>query len=261
MSHEYEYFITTVQHKARISREDAERAARAVLETLAERLSAGEALDLTGELPPELAPWLAADDNAEPFHVGEFIRRVAAREREVDLAAAQRHARAVFDALGRIVSRDEIEDMAAERPKDFEPLIKEAEGRFVQLLPAEDFLQRVADRAATDVDGARRATDAVLTTLAERISGGEVEDLISRLPVELHPPLQRGNELSNGVARRMSLDEFVRRIAEREGVTPDEAREHARAVIATLREAVGEDEFLDVTAQLPLEYAAVAARP
>jgi uncharacterized protein (DUF2267 family) len=59
----------------------------------------------------------------------------------------------------------------------------------------------------------------------------------------------------------MPLEEFVRRVAEREGVTPAEAFEHARAVFATLREAVGEDEFLDVSAQLPLEYAAVEARP
>jgi uncharacterized protein (DUF2267 family) len=59
----------------------------------------------------------------------------------------------------------------------------------------------------------------------------------------------------------MSLDEFVRRVAEREGVTPAEARDHARAVFATLREAVGEEEFRDIRAQLPLEYAALEARP
>jgi len=129
------------------------------------------------------------------------------------------------------------------------------------LVPVEAILSRVADRAALYPDGARRATDAVLATLAERIAGGEVEDLISRLPVDLHPPLREGTALSNGVARKMSLDDFVRRVAEREGVTPAEAREHTRAVFATLREAVGEDEFRDVSAQLPLEYAAVEALP
>jgi uncharacterized protein (DUF2267 family) len=260
VSDEHERFITTVQQKAGISRLEAERATRATLETLAERLSAGEARDLAAELPPELAPWIATEGGAEPFHVDEFIRRVAARE-QVDLATAEQHARAVFDALGRTVSEDEVDDMAAELPNDFQPLIAEAKRRSVHPLPAEAFWQRVADRAALDADSARRATEAVLTTLAERISGGEVEDLISRLPVELHPPLKQGDALSNGVARRMSLDDFLRRIAEREGVTPAEAREHARAVFATLREAVGENEFLDVSAQLPLEYTAVAARP
>lgn len=52
----------------------------------------------------------------------------------------------------------------------------------------------------------------------------------------------------------MSLEAFVRLLAEREGATPDEVPGHARAVIATLREAVGESEYFDVTAQLPDEY-------
>lgn len=260
MSDEHERFVATVQRKAGLSRPEAERAARATLETLAERLSAGEARDLAERLPPELAPWLATNRPAEPLDVDEFVGRVAARE-GVDLAAAEQHARAVFDALGQTVGEDEIDDMAAQLPQDFAPLVGEARRRFVRLLPAREFYARVAERAGVDADGARRATDAVLTTLAERISRGEVDDLISRLPVELHPPLQRGDAESGGAARRMSLDVFLRRIAEREGVTPAEAREHARAVFATLREAVGEHEFLDVASQLPLDYAAIEARP
>jgi uncharacterized protein (DUF2267 family) len=99
----------------------------------------------------------------------------------------------------------------------------------------------------------------VLTTLAERIAGGEVHDLIARLPVEFHGALRGGDAAAHGAARKMSLDEFVRRVAEREGVGLEAAFEHARAVIATLREAVGEDEFRDVSAQLPQEYAAIEA--
>lgn len=47
------------------------------------------------------------------------------------------------------------------------------------------FLQRVADRAGIPLERARVATDAVLETLAERIAGGEVDDLIARLHVSL----------------------------------------------------------------------------
>ena len=101
----------------------------------------------------------------------------------------------------------------------------------------------------------------MLETLAERIAGGEVDDLIAQLPAVLHEPLKRGNALSNGAARPMSLEEFVLRIAEREGVVPGVALAHARAVFATLREALPEEEFLDITAQLPRDYAAVEARP
>ena len=81
------------------------------------------------------------------------------------------------------------------------------------------------------------------------------------LPALLHPPLKRGRERSGSKATRMSLEGFVDRVAQREGITPDAAREHARAVFATLREAIPEREFLDVTAQLPAEYAAIEAVP
>jgi uncharacterized protein (DUF2267 family) len=52
----------------------------------------------------------------------------------------------------------------------------------------------------------------------------------------------------------MSLDEFVGRIADREGVAWEDALEHARAVFATLREALPDKELADVLAQLARGY-------
>jgi uncharacterized protein (DUF2267 family) len=254
---DYERFMAIVQEAAGVGRGDAEAAAHAVLQTLAERLSAGEARDLGQQLPDELGPWLGTDTAAEPFDADEFVRRVAKRE-EVDRKTAERHARAVLLALSRSVPPDELDDMIAELPKSFAPLLPR--GELIEPLPAEEFLRLVAERAGLDGEQALRAADAVLETLAERISGGEVEDLSEQLPPELHEPLRRGDALSNGAARPMSLTEFERRVAEREGVTPAEAHEHARAVLATLREAVSEKEWLDMTAQLPEEYAAVSRR-
>ena len=261
MSDGYEPFLEVVEQKAHRSREDAERAARATLQTLAERISAGQARDLAEQLPPELAPWLATTGGAEPFDVDEFVRRVAERE-GTEVARAERDARAVFAALGRCVRRrKEIDDLVSELPRSFGPLLDEAQWRFDHVMPAETFLAKVADRAGLDPGGARRAADAVLETLAERIAGGEVRDLVAQLPAELHEPLKRGDALSQGAARRMPVEQFVLHVAEREGVTAGEALRHARAVFATLREAVAEEEFLDVTAQLPRDYAAVEARP
>ncbi len=259
MSYEHDQFLTIVQRKARLSRARAETATRATLETLAERLSAGEARDIAAQLPPELVPYLPPRGDAEGFDLEEVLRRVAARE-GVDVPTAEEHARAVFAALRRAVDPDEIEDLAAELPKDFAPLVSEAEGRFFHRLPAETFYQRVADRAGLPVEHAPRAADAVLETLAERIAGGEVADLVSQLPVELHPPLRRGAARTRN-ATKMSVDDFVRRVAEREGISPEQAREHVRAVFETLREAIDSVEFLDITAQLPAEYATVGARP
>jgi uncharacterized protein (DUF2267 family) len=250
-------FLTTVEQLAGIGREPAMRATQATLETLGERISSGEARDIAEQLPPELAPWIAGTGNAEPFDVDEFLRRVADRE-GVDVETAERHAGAVFEALRRTIPANEYADMQAELPKDFAPLL--SRGPHVDVLTVETFLQRVADRAGLPEDAAERATDAVLETLAERIAGGEVEDLIARLPPRLHPPLKQGLERSGDKAQRMSLDQFVDRVAGREGVDPNDAREHVRAVLVTLREAVGEEEFRDITVQLPDEYEAALAR-
>ncbi|HEV7906629.1 MAG TPA: DUF2267 domain-containing protein [Pseudonocardiaceae bacterium] len=250
---DYEQFVKIVQDRADLDREGAERAVRSVLETLAARISRGEAGDLTGRLPEEVRPWLVHEGNRERFDVKEFTRRIADRE-GVDLGIATEHARAVFYALGRVVTREEIEDVAAELPSDFGPLIDEALREEVEIMPADEFVRRVAQRAGLDDEHTRKAVDAVLETLGERISGGEVDDLVGQLPEELHAPLRRGTDRTHGAAQKMSLDDFVRRVAEREGVPPDQAREHARAVFATLREAVTDKEFSDVTSQLPDEY-------
>jgi uncharacterized protein (DUF2267 family) len=246
--------LEIVEQGARTDREGAQRALRAVLETLAERIAAGEARDLAAQLPPELAPLVATTTGPEGFDVDEFLRRVAGRA-ETDLDGAERDTRAVFAALGRVLSADELDDLAAELPKDYAPLLPR--GPFVDVLAADVFVQRVAQRVGLDQERATRATEAVLETLAERISDGEVEDLVSRLAVPLHPPLKRGKGHHGGAAARMPVEAFVQRVAQLEGVAPGEALVHARAVLATLREAVGDDEFFDAKVQLSPDYAAV----
>ena len=160
--------------------------------------------------------------------------------------------------LRRAVSRQEFAHLRAELPKDFAALLPE--GPDIEAISTEVFIQRVADRAATDEDEARRAVEAVLETLAMRIAGGEVDDLRALLPVEFHPALDRGKELSGGKATRMSRDDFVQRVADHEGISRDRALEHVSAVLRTIREAVGEQEFLDVTSQLPAEYEVLVRR-
>jgi uncharacterized protein (DUF2267 family) len=59
----------------------------------------------------------------------------------------------------------------------------------------------------------------------------------------------------------MSLDDFLERVGRRLGVTPLEARRAVEAVFATMRETLPHDEFADVIAELPYEYASVGARP
>jgi uncharacterized protein (DUF2267 family) len=247
----YEEFIRSVQTRADLEWEPAVRAARVTLETLARRIARGEAQDLAARLPPELGPSVWTDEEAEPFDVEEFIRRVARRE-GVDLATAERHAQATFAALWQAVGAEEIGDVAAELSADYARLMPT--GPAIEVEELDKFVKRVAQHGALDPEDAKRATDAVLETLGERISGGEVEDLIAQLPVELHASLKRGNAASGGKATRMSLEDFVRRVAECEGVDPERALDRTRAVFAALREALPDKELRDVDAQLPAEY-------
>ena len=98
----------------------------------------------------------------------------------------------MFAALGRALDADAVAHLAASLPVTFEPLVAEAQQRFVEIMPAEEFWRRVGQRLGLDRAGARRVTEAVLETLAERIAAGVVEKLVARLDPLLHPLLCAG---------------------------------------------------------------------
>jgi uncharacterized protein (DUF2267 family) len=89
-----------------------------------------------------------------------------------------------------------------------------------------------------------------LRVLGQRLAG-EASDLAAQLPQELAAELLAGEG-----PQRFDRQEFYRRVAAEEGrgCSEQEARQHARAVTAALREAVGA-EYLHVLDQLPDEYA------
>jgi len=255
----YERFLTTVGEQTGLDRDDSERAAMATLTTLAERISKARADELAEDLPERLRFWLAdAKEDPEAFHVEELIRRVAERE-ETDAATGARHARAVFRALARVAPAYEINDLVDELPHEFEPLIGDVAAEIMARAQPEvrtfgAFLDRVRHRADLDRVEAERAADAVLETLAERLAAGEVEDLQAALPDPLREPLERGKAHVHGRPRRMSLDEFVDRVAQKQDISFDAAFEHTRAVFATLAEALPPRELRDILDELPRVY-------
>jgi uncharacterized protein (DUF2267 family) len=122
MSAESEQFLTIVREAAGISREEAEQATRATLSVLGDRIDRDEARQLAATLPPEVAAWLHTDTEAQGFGLDEFVRRVA-EQLGTDAHTAQIRTAAVFGALRRMAARDELADVAAELPREFEPLI------------------------------------------------------------------------------------------------------------------------------------------
>jgi uncharacterized protein (DUF2267 family) len=116
----------------------------------------------------------------------------------------------------------------------------------------DEFMAKVRERTGLDEDQAERAVRATLNTLAQRLAGGEPKDFASQLPQELKETtiLTTGA----GAGRDMSPDEFVVTVADREGCSVEAARDHVRAVFATLREAVTPGEWDDIEAQLGRDY-------
>ncbi len=120
----YDEFVAEVQGRANSnSREEAERAIRATLETLAERLLGGEPKDLASQLPAEIAVYLQQPfaGVGAPFTLAEFFRIVSERE-GMPLSEASLHARVVIAVLCESVSMGEIENVRAQLPHDIRQL-------------------------------------------------------------------------------------------------------------------------------------------
>ena len=123
----------------------------------------------------------------------------------------------------------------------------------------DEFIERVQKRAhLSSPDEARRATQAALETLAAYISPRERHDAASQLPKGIKTYLQQpflgtGKQPAPNLESTVSLDDFFQRVSMLEEVPPETAREHARAVMSVLREALSEGEFEDIREQLPAE--------
>jgi len=117
----------------------------------------------------------------------------------------------------------------------------------------DEFIGQVQHHARLNSRGAaEQATRATLETLSERLAGGEAKDLAAQLPqgIDVHLRSKRPEE----AGERFSLEEFFRRVSQREGVDLPKAIYHARAVIEVLKEAISKGEMDDVRAQLPAEF-------
>jgi uncharacterized protein (DUF2267 family) len=122
----YDEFIGQVQNRARLSsREEAVKAIRATLETLAERLAGGEPKDLAAQLPEEIGAYLQHEKagTGERFSLDEFFKRVSERE-GADLPVSVYHARVVIEVLTEAVTRGQMNDVRAQLPEEFDRLFE-----------------------------------------------------------------------------------------------------------------------------------------
>ena len=115
------------------------------------------------------------------------------------------------------------------------------------------FVGQVQHRAQlASTDEALRAIRCTFETLAERLDFGETKDLAAQLPRELAIYFAASEH-----SERFSLNEFFKRVSEREQLTLPKSIHHARVVIEVLQEAVSAGEIRDVRAQLPKQWGAL----
>ena len=114
----------------------------------------------------------------------------------------------------------------------------------------DDVVGNVQDKAALDSNGAAvAAIRATLETLGERLSADEAKDLAAQLPREIAVYMTDAGE-----AQRFSLDDFFKKVSEREPADLPEATYHARAVVEVLSECVSAGEMGDVRQQFPADW-------
>ncbi|TDD65461.1 DUF2267 domain-containing protein [Jiangella aurantiaca] len=127
---QHDEFIATIQERAQLaSRGDAERATRATLETLGERIPGGLAANLAAQLPIEIGehlrrtlPYGATDAPAERFDADEFVARVASRSTTDEPVAAYR-ARVVFEVVDEATEGGVAQKVAETLPDDIRRLV------------------------------------------------------------------------------------------------------------------------------------------
>ncbi len=120
-----EEFIKEVMHRAGLSsREEAQDAVRATLETLSEHLTPGEVGNVSSQLPVELAIYMNQPfigGIAERFSLTDFILRVSQRE-GVSIEDALLHAHVVAALLGEVITVGQLEHLIAQLPTDIASL-------------------------------------------------------------------------------------------------------------------------------------------
>lgn len=114
----------------------------------------------------------------------------------------------------------------------------------------------VAERTGLSREESADVTRAVLERLTDQLSEGEARRLALDVP-DLADQLQMARRRSKE-AHPVKVHDFIRQVSERTGLTEEEARAGAGAVLGTLREALGEEEYRHLTGQLPAEYAGLA---
>lgn len=226
------------------SDENVRETVRIVLDALGESISGGEAEAVADQLPAELGDRLrSTGEEHEPMAYEAFLDRVS-EEAGIDRDRAQVRAQAVIDALREGIDEFDFENLHGQLPEEYDPLFTAATAEERPLVDA--------TTADTDLDdpAAERAARAVLDTLGERLTLGEARRVAAHLSAESAWLI----DSEDVEADEFGPEEFLDRVADREGLAEDVAREHTEAVFAALAAVLPREELHDLQEQLGPDY-------
>ncbi|GHE79357.1 hypothetical protein GCM10014715_38180 [Streptomyces spiralis] len=112
----------------------------------------------------------------------EFLARVRERGEFYSQDEAQKITEDVLGVLATRISPGEVDDLASQLPMPLGQLLTEAKRERAESFGVEEFYHQVAERTGARPRTAQWDASAVLTTVADAISGGELNHVISELP-------------------------------------------------------------------------------
>ncbi|GAB2990469.1 DUF2267 domain-containing protein [Streptomyces pseudoechinosporeus] len=112
----------------------------------------------------------------------EFLGRVRERGEYHSQDEAVEITMAVLQVLAQRITLGESKDLAAQLPGPLGEVVAAAGARVTESFGIEEFYRRVAERIGARPRTALWDASAVLTTVADAVSPGELNDVISQLP-------------------------------------------------------------------------------
>lgn len=238
-------------------------AIRAVMSTLVNRLTAGEAYELLEALPASVRPLVETAvrerDGKPILRLGraELLARVA-DELGVTPVHAEHLCAAVFSAARAELPPVIEEHVAGQLPRELSELWRTPPAALTQRWSPTGADAR--HELALDIENhaalppgvsAGVAFSAVMCALADRLSGGEARDVLLSLPESIRPLVDRCMLHRDEPGIVFGRDGLVDRVAEHLAIDDDEAVPVIRAVFDAVRRLLPWKEVHDVASQLP----------
>ncbi|MEV4680580.1 DUF2267 domain-containing protein [Streptomyces kurssanovii] len=112
----------------------------------------------------------------------EFLARVRERGEYADQAEAAEITTVVLETLAHRITPGEAKDLSAQLPGALKEALKVDGEQRAESYGVEEFCRRVGERTGARQQTAQWDASAVLSTLADAVSPGELNQIISQLP-------------------------------------------------------------------------------